>query len=75
MKKLTKKKLANYITAVYAANSVDMSINVLDIGKVFKMAETAYAEAGTLAAVDAAVKDAVAKYCTPNATLHKLGAS
>lgn len=64
-KKLTKKKLTNYISQTYYKVAANKTINILDIGKVFREAEAAYAVASDTADVDKAVVAAVEKYCQP----------
>jgi hypothetical protein len=63
MKKISKKALSGYITKFYAAASVDKSINIFDIGKVFKAGEDAYASTKDLLEVEKAVKAAADTYC------------
>lgn len=65
MAKLTKKKLSNYISTTYYKAAAGKSINIMDIPKVFREAETAYAVNGNVEDIDAAVKAAVEKYCQP----------
>lgn len=59
-KPLSKKALDRLIEQIYYKHASGLQINIMDIGKVFKMGEQAYAAGGD---VEQAVKDAIKLYC------------
>lgn len=64
-KKLSTKKLDTAIGKFYGTHAAGRTINMMDIGKVFAHARTAYAANPTEATLEAAVKEAVATYTVP----------
>lgn len=59
-KPLSKKALDKLIEQIYYKHASGLQINIMDIGKVFKAGEEAYAAGGD---VEQAVKDAIKAYC------------
>lgn len=59
-KPLSKKALDKLIEQIYYKHASGLQINIMDIGKVFKAGEKAYAAGGD---VEQAVKDAIKAYC------------
>lgn len=59
-KPLSKKALDKLIESLYYKHASGLQINIMDIGKVFKAGEKAYAAGGD---VEQAVKDAISVYC------------
>lgn len=70
MRKMTQKKLDELIDALYRKHAAGRHINILDIGKVFKMGEAAAAKhdnrptPACLAAVNEAIVEAVKLHTT-----------
>ena len=61
--KLTKKKLSTLIEKTYYKAAEGKTINILNIPKIFKAGEEAYAKESTEEAVIKAVQDAAEIYC------------
>ena len=61
-KKLSKKALEREIERIYGKHGHGVQVPIMDLGKIFKAGEDAYASSGDLDAVDTAVKDAIQKY-------------
>jgi hypothetical protein len=61
-KKLSKKALERELERLYGKHGYGVQVPILDLGKIFKAGEQAYAGGGGIEAAEAALKAAIQKY-------------